>query len=71
MTKAEATELRNFWCAVGELRQAVEDDAAQDLIDYHLDEIEVIEINTDSDILRQRCAEARRQYGKATALHIA
>lgn len=40
-------------------------------IDYHLDEIEVIEINTDSDILRQRCAEARRQYGKATALHIA
>ena len=71
MTKAEATELRNFWCAIGELRQAVEDGVAQDLIDYHLDELEVIEMHTSNDALRKRCAEARRRYGDAGALHIA
>ncbi len=71
MTTAQATELQNFWCAIGELRQAIEDGVAQDLIDYHLDELEVIEMHTSNDILRHRCAEARRQYGKATALHIA
>lgn len=71
MTTSEATELRNFWCAIGELRQAIEDGAPQDLIDYHLEEIEAIEINTDNDLLRQRCAEARRRYGPADALHIA
>lgn len=71
MTTAEATELRNFWCAIGELRQAVEDGVAQDLIEYHLDELEVIEMHTRNDSLRRRCAEARRRYGVAEALSIA
>jgi len=71
VTIAEATELRNFWCAIGELRQAAEDGAPQDLIDYHLEELEAIELHTSNDMLRQRCADARRRYGPADAQHIA
>jgi hypothetical protein len=71
VTIAEATELRNFWCAMGELRQAVTDGAPQDLIDYHLDELLGTELHTKNELLRQRCIEARLQYGRPVAANIA
>lgn len=71
MITAEATELRNFWCAIGELRQAVEDCVTADVIQYHLDELEVIELRTRNDGLRRRCAAARLRYGEPDALYIA
>ncbi len=71
MTTAEATELRNFWCIIGELRQAVEDGAPQDVIDYHLDELLGTELHTENETLRRRCVEARLHYGRPSAASIA
>lgn len=51
----EATEVRNFWCASSELRQAVAENETEYIIDYHLDEIETIARHTEQDKLRRRC----------------
>ena len=57
-----AEELRQFFCAVGELREALRDEQPADLVDYHLNEIEGIAINTEQAILRQRCLETLAQH---------
>lgn len=71
MTTAEATELRNFWCIIGELRQAAEDGAPQELLDYHLEELFGTELHTQNETLRQRCVEARLRYSRPCAAEMA
>lgn len=71
MSIAEATELRNFWRIMSELRQAADSGAPQGLIDYHLEELMGTELHADNALLRKRCVEARLRYGRPVSANIA
>jgi hypothetical protein len=62
--KMFATEQRNYWCAVGELNEAIRGEEPQDVIDYHLEEIEAIWMNTEQPLLRERCAEILQKFNR-------
>lgn len=51
-----------FWQICGELLQAARDHQSQELIDYHLDELEGIRVNTDQLTLRKRCTDLQLQF---------
>lgn len=50
-------EIRLFWCASSELRQAHSDGADHDTVAFHLGEIEAIWMHTEQPFLRQRCGD--------------
>lgn len=52
-----AAEMRLFWCASSELRQAYEGGAPAEDIAFHLFEIETIRMHTELPVLRQRCQD--------------
>ena len=50
------SECRNFWCAMGELRQALADGTDPAAVEFHLDELEALHMHTELPVLRRRCA---------------
>ncbi len=57
MSEYSDNEYRLYWQIIGELRQAVRDEADQSLIDYHIDELESVFAHTDNHKLKRNCGE--------------
>jgi hypothetical protein len=56
-----------FWQISGDLLQAVREHQPQDVIDYHLVELEGIRVNTAQVTLRKRCSSLQAQFRVAEA----
>lgn len=59
MSKILEGEAWTYWCVAGELRLAISDGDPDDQVRYLLDELDAIEMHTDSSTLRDRCRALR------------